>query len=478
MKLSSNKKSDEQMIIGNVPPQAVDVEKSIIGSILFNDSDVIYDVVYNLKPSHFYEPRNKLIYEAILELHNNNNDISLLSVENKLRDKSNLDQVDLKYLTEQIKPGAIFSSSSAEYYCQIIKEKSMKRELILLSNNIRQQTSIAGNDIYDILDAIQTQLYHITDDSSQVEHTHTMNDVVDGVIEHIKTIHTKGCSDIIFSQLDIDKLITGFEKSLYYIIAARPSMGKTAFALTIMRNVEEQGYVPAILSLETSERSLGFRLLSAKTKISTKDLKSGKLTDLQLQQVMDDAKDLQSKNMIIDDSLTLSDQQLRTKLRLLKHRYGVSILFLDFLQLIESKAENKRVKIDKVSRSIKIACKDMAMPVIALSQLSRAPENRTGHKRPMLSDLRESGSLEQDADVVMFLYRPEYYGITSYENEDGSKSSTENICEVIVAKNKDGPCGTIKLLFDKEEMTFHNMKYTAYDSTIGTDLNEDEDQPF
>lgn len=434
---------------GRVPPQAVEVEENVLGGMML-DRTACDEAIVILKPDDFYKPANRHVYEAIVELYNRNDSVDLITIENYLKDKSLLDHVGAGYLADLTR--SVSSASNIEYHAQIIKEKSIKRRLILYCNEIQKDAYDQTTDAMDVLDKAEERIFSLYQNDTGT--TYSIGESLHSVIDTINRIQEDGERQGIQTGLDIDDVTMGFEKGKYYVIAARPSMGKTALALTIMRKIAGQGKKSSILSLETSHTSLAFRLLTSVSKISVERLKSPGLTKHEIQTILDSAGKLSQYGIYLDDTISLSDQQLRAKSRNLIRKYGIDILFVDFLQLMSADGDRKDLEIGNISRSFKITAKELNIPVVALSQLNRAVESRND-KRPVLSDLRESGSIEQDADVVMFLYRPEYYDIKEYPNGD----STENMCDIIVAKNKDGRIGTKRQVFLKDQMRFENPEY-------------------
>lgn len=435
---------------GRVPPQAVEVEEAVLGVMLL-EREACDEAIEILKADDFYRPANKHVFEAILNVYNQNDSVDLLTVEEHLRDNQLLDVVGGSgYLADLTR--SVSSAANIEYHAQIIKEKAMKRNLIVHCNEIIKSSYDSTSDASDVMDDAQERIFSLFQDKSGT--TYSVGESLKSVIEVINRIQEGGQREGIQTGLDIDDLTMGFEKGKYYVIAARPSMGKTAFALTIMRKMAQDRKNSAILSLETSHTSLSFRLLTSVSKISVERLKSPGLTDSEVQTILDSAGELSQYGIYLDDTLSLSAQQLRAKARNLIRKHNIDILFIDFLQLMSAEGERRDLEIGNISRAIKITCKECDIPVVALSQLNRSLESRSD-KRPMLSDLRESGSIEQDADVVIFLYRPEYYGVTKYPDGD----STENVCEVIVSKNKDGRVGTKRQIFLKDKMRFENPEF-------------------
>ncbi len=441
-----------------IPPQAVEIEESILGTMLVDRQSptIVFGM---LSEDDFYTPYNLIIFKCIFSLYENNNPIDLLTLENELKKNGQLNEGQSTFLSDLTKLAA---PGSIEYYCQILIEKKIKRNLIKEANEILEKCYDNSSDTYDVLDQAQEAVFNVN--SNQDGTTHDIHDTIMNVVESISERMKTQKSIGIKSGLNIDYVTNGFQNGKFYVIAARPSMGKTALALEIMRRMAREKQDTAILSLETSPESLGFRLLSQVSGVESEKLLNASLNDDELQRMLNGAAELSQYGIYIDDTLTMTDSQLRAKARVLKQKYNIKALFIDYLQLLLSKGNNREQEIAKVSRMCKVVAKELDIPVIALAQLSRAVEQRGGDKRPQLSDLRDSGQIEQDADVVMFLYRPEYYGINTTESGD----STARMCEVIISKNKDGAIGTKLLEFDKKRLKFNN--WTTESKLLNDDL--------
>lgn len=435
----------ELISTSRIPPQAVELEEAVLGSALIDRSagSLLFG---SLQTEHFYKPEHQHIFRSMLRLYMNGQPFDMMSLEQELSDEGH--QIDSSYIADLTR--SVSSSANIEYHCQIIKEKWIKRELIQRCNETIKDCYDSSSDTYDVLDQAQEYVFQIASEDEGRTHdiADTMNEVMTELTERMKDGKPLGLQ----TDLRVDELTGGFQDGKFYVIAARPSMGKTAFALEVMRRIAKSDKSVAILSLETSHISLGYRLLAQSSGVPGELILKGKLDEAQFDKVVRSAGELSSLGIKIDDTLTLTDVQFRSKARQFKQQYKIDLLVVDYVQLLTGKGNVREQEIAKVSRMCKVVAKELDIPVIALAQLSRAVEQRGGDKRPMLSDLRESGQIEQDADAVMFLYRPEYYGITA--NEGGS---TAGICEVIVAKNKDGAVGTKVLEFDKERMRFNNI---------------------
>ena len=432
-----------------VPPQAVEVEEKILGAVMLDDShsDIVFE---KLKPNDFYKPAHGEIYEAILDLYTTGNPLDCLSVTQKLKDKDKLEFCGGEsYVIDLTRAG----SASIDYHCQIIIEKSLRRKLIKSANEIIKDSYDTANDTFDVIDGAQEAIFKINqfEDGTLSELHETMQEVA----KRIQKIQKSGEPIGLKTGLDLDKVLRGFQDSKLYILGARPSMGKTALVMTIMREFARNEIKSGILSLETSDESLGIRLISQQAGISAEKINSGRMNDAEYQNFLDACKLLSGYGIFIDDKAALTAQQVRSKCRIMA-RKGVKIIFIDFLQLIKGEGRSKHEEIGNITKVLKQVSKELDIPIDALSQLSRKVEERQD-KRPNLADLRESGSIEEDADCVMFLYRPEYYGIEQYPNGD----PTVGIAEIIIAKNKDGRTGTKKHIFKEEIMRFTNLEKRA-----------------
>ncbi len=458
----SNKNQEKAKILeldGRIPPQAVEVEEAVLGAMLIENGAAII-ALQMLQPEDFYKPANRHIFETVLKLHERDNPLDLLSLENELRDNNLLDLCGgPTYLADLTR--SVSSAANIEYHCQIIIEKSIKRNLILRCTEIIKESYDSTTDSFDVLDEAEQKIFELSNQKSKSA-AQPVKDILTDTLAYLENMRDKKSSITgVPAGLAIDDLTAGWQKGELIIIAARPSMGKTAFVLTAARNAamypDVEKRVPvAIFSLEMSNQSLVQRLLTMEARIKGDDARKGNLKDSDFREMINAASRLHEAPIFIDDTPAITLMELRTKCRRLKSEHDIGLVIVDYLQLMQGhpKDSNSREQeIATISRGLKQLAKDLDVPVIALSQLSRAVEQRGGDKRPLLSDLRESGSIEQDADVVIFLYRPEYYQITT--TDEGH--STEGIAEVIVRKQRNGPIGTISHYFIKEYARFENM---------------------
>lgn len=462
---------------GRIPPQAPDVEEAVLGGMLI-DHDAASIALQILKPDDFYKPSNRYIFDTIQKLYERNNPLDLLTVENELRDQNLLDSCGgPAYLSQLTR--AVSSAANIEYHAQIIVEKAIKRNLILTCTDIIKEGYDAGSDPFDLLDRAEQHIFDLSNTKTRVP-AKAISDILKHTIDHLVDIRGKadGLTGVP-SSLDVDKLTAGWQPGDLIIIAARPSMGKTAFVLTAARNAalhpsKEKKTSVAIFSLEMSDQSLVQRLLTMEARINAQLARSGRLNDHDFEQLVEAAGRLVQANIFIDDTPGISVIELRSKCRRLKNEHDIGLVVVDYLQLMTAGGSgsdrNREQEIAYISRGLKALAKELNVPVIALSQLSRAVEQRGGSKRPQLSDLRESGSIEQDADVVCFLYRPEYYGIQT--DEEGH--STAGVAELIVGKQRNGPVGSTRLQFIKDYARFENL-VTSYDKTFSGVIESSEE---
>lgn len=451
---------------GRVPPQAIEVEEAVLGSMLI-EHEAATIALQMLRPDDFYKPAHRHIFETIYELYERDNPLDLLTVENELRDKNLLDSIGGGgYLSDLTR--SVSSAANVDYHAQIISEKAIKRNLILNCTGIIKNAYDTTSDAYDVLDSAEQRIFDLSNTKTRASAL-PIGDVLKDTLQYLEDIRGKpsGITGVP-TGLDMDKLTSGFQPGDLIIIAARPSMGKTALVLTAARNAalhldEKLQTNVALFSLEMSKQSLVQRLLTMEGRIDAQAARSGRLKDEEFKRLIDAASRLFTAKIFIDDTPGLSVMELRTKCRRLKSEHDIGLIVVDYLQLMTASVRensNREQEIATISRGLKGLAKDLNVPVVALSQLSRAVEQRGGDKRPQLSDLRESGSIEQDADLVMFLYRPEYYGIKT--TPEGH--STKGLAEVIVGKQRNGPTGAKRLFFVENYARFEN--FTQADPSV------------
>ena len=438
------------MELGKVPPHDIEAEQAIIGSML-TDRDAVISAIEVLKPDDFYREDNKTIYEAILNLYNRSEPIDIITVRAELESMGRLDNVGgLEYLAEL--PEKVPTTANAMKYIKIVEEKATLRNLIKTANEIIELGYNPTEDVDDIMEGAEKKIFNIMQDKDQKGYS-PLKDVLVESFTKLEELYNRKqhITGVPSGFTDLDYRTAGFHGSELILIAARPAMGKTAFALNIATNAALRANVPvAVFSLEMSKEQLVNRILCSESMVDSNKVRTGKLDEEDWTKLAETIGPLSEAEMYIDDTPGINIMEIRAKCRKLKIEKNIGLVVIDYLQLIQG--TNKRngsreQEISEISRSLKILAKELDVPVIALSQLSRAAEQRPDH-RPMLSDLRESGAIEQDADIVMFLYRDDYY------NEDSEK---KNIAEVIIAKHRGGSTGTVELLWLGNYTKFVNI---------------------
>ncbi|MBK8945133.1 MAG: replicative DNA helicase [Ignavibacteriae bacterium] len=460
----------------NQPPQAIEVERAVLGAIML-ERDAIDKVASSIQAECFYDKKNQIIYEAMLSLYESNEPIDSVTLYEELSKRNKIEQVGGAVYISKLAQN-IASAANVEYHSKIILEKWILRKLINSSMEIATSAYNGSEDVFDILDSAESKIFEITE-AGLKESYKSMDRAVREAIEHIEAIHSKNISSFSVPTgfFGLDDMLGGFQKSDLIIVAARPSMGKTAFALSAARNAAVDNQVPiAVFSLEMATIQLVLRLICAEARINAHSVRTGRFKAEDGSRISRTAHKLMQAPIYIDDTPGQTVLEIRAKARRLKAEKNIGLIIIDYLQLMSSstRMDSREREISTISRSLKALAKELNVPVIALSQLNRAVETRSD-KRPQLSDLRESGSIEQDADVVIFLNRPEYYGITQFA--DGE--STEGIAEIIVGKQRNGPTGDVRLKFVKDFARFENLD--MFHSTFEEDIsssNHEEDLPI
>ena len=459
---------------GRIPPQAIDLEEAVLGAMLIDEKGV-NEVIDILSPDVFYKKAHQLIFESIQRLFRESEPIDLLTVSADLKKNKNFEAIGGDFYLINLSQ-KVSSSAHIEYHSRIIQQKFIQRKLITISNEIIQKSYNESTDVIDLLDEAESKLYDIAQNNIKGTSETAQNLVIQAKNRIEEISKQEGLSGISTGFDKLDKLTSGWQASDLIIVAARPGMGKTALALSMARNVSVQKKIPvAFFSLEMSSVQLITRLISSETGLSSDKLRTGKLADHEWQQLNIKVSDLESAPLYIDDSAALTIFELRAKARRLASSHGIKLIIIDYLQLMNlgssTKAGNREQEISTISRNLKALAKELNIPVIALSQLSRAVETRGGTKRPILSDLRESGAIEQDADIVSFLYRPEYYGITEWD--DDMKTPSEGQGEFIVAKHRNGALDSIKLKFIANLAKFEDIDNFDSPFEFQSKLNSD-----
>jgi len=463
---------------GKLPPQAIDIEEVVLGAMLI-DKKGVDEAIDILQPEVFYDQKHQFIYEAIITLFQEGKPVDLLTVTSQLKEDKKLQDVGgeiyLIQLTQKIS-----SSAHIEYHSRIIIQKYIQRSLIQISGEIIKDSYDEGKDVFDLLDEAESKLYGVTQGYINKASQSAQNLVTEAKKKIEEIANQDGSSGILSGFTGIDKLTSGWQLSDLIIIAARPSMGKTAFILSMARNIAVGQKVPVgFFSLEMSSVQLITRLIASETELSSEKLRNGDLSDQEWKHLNERVKSLEGAPLYVDDTPSLSIFDLRAKARRLSSKHDIKIIFVDYLQLMTSGASSKNgtreQEISTISRNLKALAKELNIPVIALSQLSRNVETRGGSKRPILSDLRESGAIEQDADIVSFIYRPEYYGLQEWDN-DNEGGSTENQAEIIFAKHRNGAIGDVRLKFVKEFGRFEDLGSSigSMPTEISSSMNEEE----
>jgi replicative DNA helicase len=464
---------------GKIPPQALDLEDVVLGAMMIDKKgvDTVIDI---LQPEAFYKQAHQYIYEAIIKLFENTEPIDLVTVSAQLRKDSKLDQVGGDFYLVQLTQ-KVSSSAHIEFHARIILQKFIQRSLIKISNEIIEEAYDETKDVFEMLDKAESKLYDVTQGNIK-KSTETAQSLVIQAKKKIEDIANKeGMSGVPSGFNDVDKLTSGWQPSDLVIIAARPGMGKTALTLSMARNIAVLQNIPvAFFSLEMSSVQLITRLISSETGLSSEKLRTGKLEKHEWEQLNVKVSSLEKAPLFIDDTPSLSIFDLRAKARRLSSQHGIKLIIIDYLQLMtsggSSKTGNREQEISTISRNLKALAKELDIPVIALSQLSRAVETRGGSKRPLLSDLRESGAIEQDADIVSFIYRPEYYKIDEWDDEERTPSTGQ--AELIVAKHRNGGLENIRLKFVGHLGKFDNLDTFDTPFEFQSKINSSSDNPF
>ena len=459
-----NKMTDEP-IVGTVPPQAVELEEAVLGALML-ERDSIIAVQEYVTPDAFYTEEHRLIYKAIESLSAELKPIDLYTVTECLKVRGELKKVGgaayLAQLTQKVG-----SAANVEFHAKIIAQKYVQRELIRSATEIQRRSYDEDQDVTDLIGYAESEIFKVAEGHVK-RSVQNAKDVLHKAMLQIEEAskNTSAFNGVPSGFMAVDRVTLGWQPSDLIIIAARPAMGKTAFVLSMARNMAIDHESPvAFFSLEMSSVQLMMRLIIAETGLSGTDLKSGRLTPEQWRHLESATKPLGTAPLFIDDTPALSVFEFRSKARRLKIHNDIKIIIIDYLQLMTGNAEskgNREQEVAFISRTLKAIAKELNVPIIALSQLSRATETRGGSKRPQLSDLRESGAIEQDADIVAFIHRPEYYGM----NTDENGMPTAGMAEIIIAKHRSGAATDVKLRFLKEQTRFMDLDGNEF-STAG-----------
>jgi replicative DNA helicase len=432
--------------LGKMPPQAVELEEAVLGAIML-EKEAVIAVLDILVPDSFYKDQHQKIFRAMIELSTNEKPIDILTVTEELRKLKQLEEVGGPYFVANL-TSRVASAANIEFHARIIQQKYIQRELIRITSDIQTKAYDEAMEVNDLLDYSEGQLFEIAQGNIKKD-SMKINLLISEAIKQIEEAgkRTDNLSGIPSGFTRLDGITSGWQRSDLIIVAARPSMGKTAFVLSMTRNMAiDHKCAVAIFSLEMASLQLVNRLISAESELPSSMIRNGKLTNEEWKQLDHKIKPLETAPIFIDDTPAISIFELRAKCRRLKKQHDIQVVIIDYLQLMTGPPDtrgNREQEVSIISRSLKSLSKELNVPVIALSQLNRSVEMRTGNKRPQLSDLRESGAIEQDADVVCFIHRPEKYGIL----EDDEGNSTIGMAEIIVAKHRNGAIGDVKLRF-------------------------------
>ncbi len=461
---------------GKMPPNAVDFEKLVIGTFLIDKKALDFSIDL-LTEKVFYDPRHQEIFSAILSLYQANHPVDMITVIQELKKDGRLQGAGGDHYIVDLTMG-VSSSAHIEYHVRVILEKFILRSLINVSGNVIDQSYKESTDVFELLDGAEKSFFEITNGTIK-KGFDTANSLVREAVEKIKSLRDReGLSGIPSGFRDVDKETGGWQSSDLIIIAARPAMGKTAFLLSMARNIAVEHKIPmALFSLEMASVQLITRMIASETGISSEKLRKGTLEDDEWERLFSNVSNLENAPLYIDETPALSVFDFRAKCRRLVMQHGVRIIMVDYLQLMTANqgkgAGNREQEIATISRSLKAIAKELDVPVIALSQLSRTVETRP-NKRPQLSDLRESGAIEQDADIVSFIYRPEYYKIDMWEDETPSA----NQAELIIAKHRNGSTADVRLSFMKEMAKFADLDVFGYGGGTENSFTNNNDQSF
>ncbi len=468
---SNNKVTNQvDLEVGKMPPQALELEEAVLGALML-EKEAFTLVGELLKPECFYKESHQKIYAAILNLYGKDLPVDMLTVTQELRSNGTLDDVGGAFFITQL-TGRVASAAHIEYHARIIWQKYLQREVIRISSEIQTKAYDEGIDVDDLLDESESSFFKLSQGNMKKDVTQ-INPVIDEAMEMIKEASQRsdGLSGVPSGFTELDRITSGWQKTDMIVIAARPAMGKTAFVLSMARNMALQfNKGVAVFSLEMGNVQLVNRLIVSETELPAEKIKKGNLASYEWEQLDHKIQNLIDAPIYVDDTPGLSVFELRAKCRRLKKQHDIQIVIIDYLQLMNANGMNpgsRQEEVSMISRSLKGLAKELNIPIIALSQLNRGVEGRAGAegKRPQLSDLRESGAIEQDADMVCFIHRPEYYKIT----EDENGNSLIGLGEIIIAKHRNGATGDVRLRFRGELARFENIDSGVFGDDLGVD---------
>ncbi len=441
---------------GKLPPQALDVEEAVLGALML-ERDAYVTVADIIDTDSFYKDEHRKIFEAIKYLSTHERPVDLLMVTQEMKNRSQLEEVGGPLYITQL-TSRVASAAHIEFHARIIAQKYIQRELIRVSSEIQAKAYDSTIDVDDLIDFSETALFKVAEGNIKKE-TLPIKPILKEAARQIEEASRRedGLSGVPSGFTALDRMTSGWQKTDLVIIAARPAMGKTAFVLSMARNMAVEHRKPvAVFSLEMSSVQLVNRLIAAETELGSEKIKNGRLADWEWEIFNRKLNILEEAPMFIDDTPALSIFEFRAKCRRLKLQHDIGVVIVDYLQLMTAGTEgrgSREQEVSMISRSLKAIAKELDIPILALSQLNRSVESREG-KRPQLSDLRESGAIEQDADLVLFIHRPEYYGIT----EDENGNSLLGVAEIIVAKHRNGSVGDVQLAFKKQQVKFCDLE--------------------
>ena len=466
-KYSGKKQSPVPELMGKMPPQALELEEAVLGALLL-EQDAYTIVSETLKPEYFYKEAHQQVYQAVTNLFMKQQPVDMLTVMEELKSMGKLEEIGGAYFLSELTE-KVASSAHIDYHARIIWQKHLQREIIRVSSDLQTKSYDESMDVNDLLEEAENSFFSLSQGQMKRE-AMQINPVIDEAIIRIKKAgeRTDGYSGVPSGFNDLDKITSGWQPSDLIIIAARPAMGKTAFVLSMARNIAIEFKRPlAIFSLEMANVQLVNRLIVSETELPSEKIKNGNLTSYEWEQFHSKITTLIDAPLYIDDTAGLSIFELRAKCRRLKSKHDIQLIIIDYLQLMNASGMNpgsREQEVSMISRSLKGLSKELDVPIIALSQLNRGVESRTGDaKRPQLSDLRESGAIEQDADMVLFIHRPEYYKIT----EDIDGNDLHGIAEIIIAKHRNGATGDVRLRFKQHLARFQNIDEDILDGSAG-----------
>lgn len=453
--------SGDQLFESRVPPQNMEAEQAVLGAILL-EAEALITSMERLRAEDFYSVSHQRIFEVMVALGEDGEPIDLVTLTARLQDLGQLDEVGgVSYLAKLA--GAVPTAANVEYYAQIVEEKSMLRRLIRTATQIVSSGYATEDDVGVLLGDAERRIMELSQNRSSSGFI-SIRDVLMEVFERVEFLynHRGGTTGIPSGFVDLDKMTAGFQRNDLIILAARPSVGKTAFALNVAQNVAVRaGESVAIFSLEMSAAQLVQRMVCAESNVDATRMRTGELKGDDWEKLSMAIGSLSEAQIYIDDTPGITVADIRAKCRRLKKEKGLGMILIDYLQLIQGRGkagENRQQEVSEISRTLKMIARELEVPVIALSQLSRGVEQRQD-KRPMMSDLRESGSIEQDADIVAFLYRDDYYD---------KETEKKNIIEIIIAKQRNGPVGTVELVFLKQFNKFVNLNHSHAEAFVGS----------